>query len=103
MSRILKQDAERFLANVPDDNVFRCYDGRTFRNIEELGQAFRNMGDESFTHHVNTGKNNFSNWVKDVINDEKLARDLAKSQNQSQAAKAAVDRMSFLSNKLKPS
>lgn len=102
MARILKQDAERFLANVPDENVFRCYDGRMLRNVEELSRAFSNMGDESFTHHVNTEKNDFSNWVKDVIKDEKLARDLAKSRNQSQASKAVVDRISFLSSKLNP-
>ena len=73
------------------------------RNMEELSHAFSNMGDEGFTHHVNTERNDFSNWVKDVIKDDKLARDLAKSQNQSQAAKVVVDRMSFLSSKLKAS
>ena len=100
MAKILKQDAERFLANVPEENVFRCCDGRTFRNMEELSHAFSTMGDEGFTYHANTEKNDFSNWVKDVIKDEKLARDIAKSQNQTQAAKAVTDRVAFLSKKL---
>jgi hypothetical protein len=100
MARILKQDAERFLADVPEENVFRCCDGSTLRNMKELGHAFNNIGEESFIYHANAEKNDFSNWVKDVIRDEKLARDLTKSRSQSQAAKAVADRMSFLSNKL---
>lgn len=103
MDKILKQDAKRFLANVPEQYVFRCCDGRTFRNIEEFGQAFSNMRDEDFTYHANTEKNDFSMWVKDIIKDEKLARDLTKSQNKSQAAKAVVDRITFLRNILKSS
>lgn len=102
MDKVLKQDAKKFLANVPEEYVFRCCDGRTFRNMKELGQAFNNMGDEGFTYHANTEKNDFSNWVKDIIKDEKLARDLAKSSNQSEAAKAVVSRISFLSNVLYP-
>ena len=100
MARILKQDAEQFLADVPEENVFRCHDGRMLRNMEELSQVFNNIGDEGFAYHANTDKNDFSNWVKDVIKDEKLARDLAKSRSQSQAAKAVAARISFLSNKL---
>ena len=100
MAKILKQDAERFLANVPEENVFRCCDGRILRNMKELSHAFSKMGDETFTYHANAGKNDFSNWVKDIIKDEKLARDLVKSQNQSQAVKAVADRMAFLSKNL---
>ena len=102
MAKILKKDAERLLANVPEEYVFRCYDGRTFRNMEELSQALKSMGDEGFTHHANAEKNDFRNWVKDVIKDEKLARDLAKSRDQLQAAKAVENRMSFLKSKLGP-
>lgn len=100
MDKILKQDAERFLANVPEENVFRCCDGSMLKNMKELSHAFSNMGDESFNYHANTEKNDFSNWVKEIIKDEKLARDLIKSRNQSQAAKAVADRMAFLSKKL---
>jgi len=102
MAKILKRDAERLLADVPEENVFRCCDGRIFRNMNELNQAFISMVDEHFAYHANTEKNDFSMWVKDVIKDDKLARDLAKSQNQSQAAKATADRVSFLSSKLQP-
>jgi len=102
MAKILNRDAERLLADVPEDNAFRCCDGRIFRNMNELNQAFSSMVDQDFTYHANTEKNDFSKWVKDVIKDDKLARDLAKSRSKSQAAKAVADRASFLSSKLQP-
>jgi len=45
-------------------------------------------------------KNDFSNWVRDVIGDEKLSRDLQKSTTQAQAAKSVADRVTWLKSKI---
>jgi hypothetical protein len=58
------------------------------------------MPDEAFAFHSNAEKSDFSNWVRDVIGDEKLARDLIKSPNQMQAAKCVTTRIAFLDTKL---
>jgi hypothetical protein len=100
MPRILKQDAERLLANVPEQHVFWCCDGRVLRNMKELGEALANMTDETFAYHSNEEKKDFSNWVRDIIKDEKLARDLEKSLSRTQAAKSVAERIAFLSGKL---
>lgn len=99
MDRVLKHDAERLLANVPEENVFRLHNGHIFKNMGELSQALSKMGNDDFTYHVNTEKNDFSKWVKDIIKDEKLAKDIAKSKNQSQTAKTVADRISSLNNR----
>jgi len=100
MPRILRQDAERLLAKVPEEYVFRCCDGRVVRDMKQLGEALTSMTDETFAYHSNEEKKDFGNWVKDVIGDEKLARDLGKSPNQTQAAKRVAERVGFLSGKL---
>jgi hypothetical protein len=100
MARILKQDAERLLANVPEEHVFRCFDGRTFRSMGELSEAFTSMSEETFSFHANPDNNDFSSWVRDIIKDEKLARDLAKSITSTQAAKSVAARLAFLQSKL---
>jgi len=100
MPRILRQDAERLLAKVPEEHVFRCCDGRVLRDMKELGEALTSMTDETFAYHSNEEKKDFSNWVRDVMGDEKLARDLAKSLSRTQAAKRAAERVAFLSSKL---
>jgi len=100
MRRILRQDAERLLANVPEEYVFWCCDGQVLKNMKELGEALTSMADETFAYHSNEERKDFSNWVRDIIRDEKLARDLQKSLNRTQAAKRVAERVAFLSSKL---
>jgi len=97
---IARQEAERLLGNVPEEYVFWCCDGRILRNMQELGEALTTMNDEAFAYHSNSEKSDFSNWVRDIIRDEKLARDIGKSQNRGEAAKAVAERIAFLSSKL---
>jgi hypothetical protein len=98
--RILKEDAERRLSDVPEEHAFRCCDGRKLRNLAELREALESMTDETFAYHSNGEKHDFSNWVNDIIGDDKLARDLAKSPDRIKASKKVSERLSFLSAKL---
>ena len=100
MARILREDAERLLGDVPQENAFWCCDQRILRNMKELGEALTSMSDESFAYHSNAEKSDFSTWVNEVIGDAKLARDLAKSPGKAQAAKRVAERVDFLSAKL---
>jgi hypothetical protein len=100
MATILKKDAKKMLAKVPEENVFWCRDGRIVKNMRELEKALTSMADETYTYHSNGAKADFSNWVKDVIGDEKLAKDLGKAPDRTQAAKSVTSRISFLDKKL---
>lgn len=100
MSRILKQDSERLLASVPEEYTFKCQGGRILRNMQELAEALATMTDDTFAFHSNVERNDFSNWVRDIIEDEKLARDLKKSPDKTQASKAVQERITFLTSKL---
>lgn len=95
-----KQEVQKFLANVPEEYVFWCCDGRLYRNMQELGDAFNTMTDETFAFHTNTEKSDFSNWVRDIIKDDKLARDLQKSVSRLQVAERVAERVTFLSSRL---
>jgi hypothetical protein len=72
----LKQNAQEFLSMVPEKLVFWCHDGRVLKNMKELGEALTTMADETFAYHSNSEKKDFSNWVRDVIGDKRLAKDL---------------------------
>jgi len=100
MTKILKQHAERRLADVLDQYVFWCHDGRILHSIHELKDALEMMSDETYAYHANQEKNDFSNWVKDIIGDDKLSRDLSRSSDRRQAFEHVKAREVFLLSKL---
>ncbi|MFA5054567.1 MAG: hypothetical protein WC562_00100 [Dehalococcoidia bacterium] len=98
--KVTKQDAQKFLADVPEKNTFWCCDGRIFRNMSELADGLETMSDETFFYHSNDEKHDFSNWLNEVIEDEKLGRDLSRPLTRREAAKRVNDRVTLLNLKL---
>jgi len=96
----LKYDAQKFLSKVPEERVFWCHDGRMLRDVKELGEALATMTDETFAYHSNSEKKDFSNWVRDVVGDEKLAKDLENARDRIQAARIVVSRIDILTKAL---
>ena len=96
MTKIVKREIRGFLADVPQEYSFRCHDGKVLRSLKDLCDAFSVMTDEIYGYHRNTGKNDFSKWVRDIIGDEKLARDLEGATSRSLAAWEVANRMVYL-------
>ena len=96
----MKQEAQRFLSDVPAENLFWVNDGCILHNMKELGDELKNMSDDAFFYHANGEKNDFINWVRDVINDQTLVRELRKASSKAQSAKAVSNRINILSKRL---
>jgi hypothetical protein len=101
--KITEAIARERLADVVQEKQFWCSDGRVLKNLPELKLALEQMSEETFRHHSNEAGSDFSNWVRDVIGDDKLSRDLQKSRTQTQAAKAVADRVAWLKSKTETS
>lgn len=99
MTRLTKEIAGKMLGEVPYGKQFYCADGRVVKNLPELELALKEMSEETFCYHSSETKSDFSNWVRDIIGDEKLSRDLQKSTSRTQAAKKVADRVAWLRNK----
>lgn len=100
MTRVTKEMAQIRLSNVAEDKYFWCQDGKVLKSLQDLGLALSKMDEATFGYHSNQTKNDFSKWVRDVIGDQKLARDLEKSANNVQAAKSVANRIGWLQAKL---
>jgi len=100
MARITREIARKMLEEVSADKQFYCTDGRFIKNLPELEVALQEMNEETFYYHSNDTKSDFSNWVRDVIGDDKLARDLQKSTSRTQALKMTANRLVWLRNKV---
>ncbi|MBT4823950.1 hypothetical protein HN695_05525 [Candidatus Woesearchaeota archaeon] len=70
---MMHKKAKKILSNVHHDFKFKVVSGGELVNLEELLKALKTMDKESFSHHVNENKNDFSNWIKDVLKDSDLA------------------------------
>jgi hypothetical protein len=99
MAKTQEEDAHKYLADAPQEYVFRCHDSRVFKNLRELRDGLANMTEEVYAYHANAEKNDFSRWVRDVIKDEKLALDLQSSTSRSEAMKRVGTRVANLSKK----
>ena len=95
-SKITKEDAQRALADVSQEHVFRCCDGKVLKSLRELMAALDSMTDETYACHCSQNKNDFSAWVMDGVGDEKLAEDLAGAHNKRKAADTVADRIIYL-------
>jgi hypothetical protein len=74
----LKIMREKFLSDCPPDKAFWTCNGTVLRNLRELRTLLNALNDNAFKYHVNTEnkKNDFANWINDVIGDRELARQL---------------------------
>ncbi len=72
---------------VEPDFYFNLVDGRIIKSVPELLDALKNMEEWVYKHHVNSQKNDFSNWIRDVYKDKKLATTLKKSKRKNTAIK----------------
>jgi len=84
------------LEDVPQDKVFWCNDGRVLRNLKGLASALKEMKKDIYSYHANAEKNDFSNWVRDVIGDVALAYQLRKAKTRETAARCVLERLEWL-------
>ncbi|MFH1672276.1 MAG: hypothetical protein ABIF87_02445 [Pseudomonadota bacterium] len=84
------------LEDVPEDKVFWCCDGKVLKNLNDLALALKEMTEEIYLSHVNGNKNDFSNWVQDVIGDVTLSHQLKKGKTSFTAARRVRDRLEWL-------
>ena len=97
---VTKDEARRFLSDCAPEQCFWVNNGPILKNIEELASTLPDISDDIFQHHVNSEKNDFSNWIKYVIGDEKLANDVLSSKNKDSALKKVRNRLNALKKKV---
>ncbi|MGC8929921.1 MAG: hypothetical protein ACP5OZ_05365, partial [Candidatus Woesearchaeota archaeon] len=95
LSEIIKREAQKLSleAEIPSEKEFVLNDGRRLRSLKELLEALKTMSNDLYKHHVNSSRNDFANWVKDVFKKESLAEKIRN-------AKAKEETIKILSSEL---
>ena len=90
------EQAASWLASVPDDKLFYLHMGPPLHDLRQLADALESAPPAIFRHHVNSKRNDFSAWVRDVIGDHELAEKLLKTTSQKKAVRAVRARIKML-------
>ena len=61
---------------IPEDKRFVLSNGQVIGSLKELALELDNLGDDVFYYHVDEERNDFSNWLKDVLKEMELAENL---------------------------
>ncbi len=87
MATMIRKHLEKgWAADVPADKVFWCHDGKVITNMAELAAALREMSEDTYRYHAGANKNDFANWLRDVVGDSTLAGQVAKAPTRAGAA-----------------
>jgi hypothetical protein len=95
-----KEEAGWALAQVNDERRFFCDDGSICGSLTELAGCLNKMTPDTFQHHVTADKNDFSNWVRMVFGDDKLADELLEAGDAEHARKMIIERIIWLQKKV---
>ena len=85
-----------FLENVPDRYAFYLKNGKKLLNVEQLAKELKTMEHDVFYHHVTNDRNDFHNWIRDVVLDLELAEKILNAKNPADAKKVVEDRIKFI-------
>mgnify|MGYP000868986230 CR=1 FL=1 len=99
-SEVTKSQASKYMSEVPEGNAFWCSDGQVVKDMVGLRDALAMMSDQTFRFHANEIKKDFSNWIKDVVGDEELARELRSTRSREKALKIVESRCNLLHEKI---
>ena len=94
--KMTKAQAQKLLASTSEEKMFWSHDEQNFRNLEDLLKGLNSMTNEVYMYHANTSKNDFSVWIREVIGDDQLAKDLEKASNRFGAALKVENRINYL-------
>ena len=93
-------DAARALSDTDEHHAFWFCDGSVLKNIEELYATLLRVDDSAYRYHANSEKNDFGNWINDVLGDSALAKQL-RGKEKKEVARILKQRISWLERKAK--
>lgn len=86
-----KNNAKAVVTEAYGDQRFFVINGQVLSRLNELSAALKSMDYDTYTYHVNGDKNDFSQWVSDVLLNKALATKIAKAKNKDDMA-ALIDK-----------
>ena len=94
--KLTAEQAESFLRQLDTEKSFWVNNGAVLTNLEEFSNELQSIEPEQFSHHVTREKNDFANWISEVIGDQTLARTLSRAKTPRTVAQTVDKRLNYL-------
>ncbi len=91
-----------FLENVPERYAFYLKNGKKLLNVEQLAKELKGMEHDVFYHHVTNERNDFHNWVRDIVLDLELAEKIMNAKTPEDARRVVDERVKFIKASIRP-
>lgn len=91
-----------FLEDVPERYAFHLKNGKKILNVQQLAKELEKMENEIFYHHVTPERNDFHNWIRDIVLDIDLAEKILNAKTPKDAHRIVVERITFIKSQTKP-
>jgi hypothetical protein len=70
-------DKSGYLCDVDDNKYFYAVNGKVLKNLSDLYFLVKECDDSVFAHHVNSQKNDFSQWILGAFHDDELSDEIS--------------------------
>ena len=95
--KVVKKDAN-IRRKLKPEHHFDLADGKKIKTLFELADELEVMSDEIYNHHATDDRNDFSNWIGEVYQEQELARKVAEAEHRQHAY---MTMLKFLVQKMK--
>jgi hypothetical protein len=58
------------------EHYFMLVTGIPLKNLKDLASSLETMNEWAFNHHVNDSRNDFSNWIKEILKEDELSEEI---------------------------
>ena len=87
-------EAATMLQDVPIEHAFKLHKTEIeITNLFELADALEIMSDESYNHHVSSDRNDFANWVEEIVKDQELSMSMRNAKDRKHALSMVKNRI----------
>ena len=89
-------EAKRVLGRTSLEESFWLCTNENLRSLAALSKALEDIDDNVFRYHVNRDKNDFEAWIRDIIKDKELAREISRVKTKETLVRKISERVDAL-------
>src|SRR3989338_11177219 len=94
-------EARRILGKTSLTDGFWLCTNENLRSLNELSGSLENADNDVFRYHVTRDRNDFEVWIREVLKDKELAREIARVKTKETLIRKILERIEELRKVLK--